>query len=89
MLEKVKSRFLAIRTKIIAVAGVTGVGVASSVPAFATGGSDSAVVVTSEMLEPVVSAITDNLGVLLPVGLTILAVMIGVSLIPRIIYKFF
>ncbi len=49
----------------------------------------SAVVVTAEMLEPVVSAITDNLGVLLPVGLTILAVMIGVSLIPRIIYKFF
>lgn len=49
----------------------------------------SAVVVTSAMLEPVVAAITENLGVLLPVGLTILAVMIGVSLIPRIIYKFF
>jgi hypothetical protein len=27
--------------------------------------------------------------VLLPVGITILAIMIGVSLIPRIIYKFF
>ncbi len=51
--------------------------------------SNEVVVVTSEMLEPVVNAITSNLGVLLPVGLTILAVMIGVSLIPRIIYKFF
>jgi hypothetical protein len=78
-----------IKNKALAVFGVTGVGIASSVPAFATGGSSSAVVVTSEMLQPVVSAITDNLGVLLPVGLTILAVMIGVSLIPRIIYKFF
>lgn len=45
--------------------------------------------VTGAMLEPITSAITDNLGVLLPVGITIMAVMIGVSLIPRIIYKFF
>lgn len=49
----------------------------------------SLVTVTSAMLTPVTSAITDNLGVLLPVGITILAVMLGVSLIPRIIYKFF
>lgn len=45
--------------------------------------------VTSAMLEPIVDSITGNLGTLLPVGLTIMAVMIGVSLIPRIIYKFF
>ena len=77
-----------IKGKVLAVVGVTGAGVVGAVPAFAEG-SPSAVVVTSEMLQPVVSAITDNLGVLLPVGLTILAVMIGVSLIPRIIYKFF
>ena len=48
-----------------------------------------AVVVTSAMLEPVMDSITGNLGVLLPVGLTILAVMVGVALIPRIIWKFF
>lgn len=47
------------------------------------------VVVTAEMLEPVTDAITGNLAVLLPVGLTILAVMVGVALIPRIIWKFF
>lgn len=45
--------------------------------------------VTSAMLEPITTSITSNLGVLLPVGLTIMAVLIGVSLIPRIIYKFF
>ena len=49
----------------------------------------TAVVITEAMLQPVVDSITGNLGVLLPVGLTILAVMIGVALIPRIIWKFF
>jgi len=46
-------------------------------------------IVTASQLAPLVTAITDNLGVLLPVGISIMAVMIGVSLIPRIIYKFF
>ncbi|MEM3714267.1 MAG: hypothetical protein QXF82_04890 [Nitrososphaeria archaeon] len=45
--------------------------------------------ITSEMLEPITTAISGNLGTLLPVGITIMAIMIGVSLIPRIIYKFF
>jgi len=49
----------------------------------------SAVVVTEAMLSPLTDAITNNLGVLLPVGITIMGVMIGVSLIPRIVYKFF
>ena len=44
--------------------------------------------VTAAMLEPVTSAITTNLGVLLPVGLGIMGTMIGISLIPRIVYKF-
>lgn len=44
---------------------------------------------TAEMFEGLTSTITSNLGVLLPVGLTIMGIMIAVSLIPRIIYKFF
>lgn len=51
--------------------------------------TDPLVNVTSSMLSPITDAITSNLGVLLPVGLTIMAILIGVSLIPRIIYKFF
>lgn len=43
---------------------------------------------TTEILEPITDAITSNLGTLLPVGITIMAIMIGVSLIPRIVYKF-
>lgn len=44
--------------------------------------------VTAEMLAPVTTTLNENLGVLLPVGITIMGVMIGVSLIPRIVYKF-
>lgn len=46
-------------------------------------------IITSVMLAPITSAVTDNLGTLLPVGIGIMAIMLGVSLIPRIIYKFF
>lgn len=44
--------------------------------------------ITAEMLEPITSTITSNLNVLLPVGIAIMGIMIGVSLIPRIVYKF-
>ncbi len=44
---------------------------------------------TSAMFESLLSTITSNLGVLLPVGLSLMGIMIAVSLIPRIIYKFF
>lgn len=44
--------------------------------------------VTAEMLAPITTALTANLTVLIPVGITIMGTMIGVSLIPRIVYKF-
>lgn len=44
--------------------------------------------VSTEMLQPIVSALTENLEVILPIGLSIMGTMIGVSLIPRLIYKF-
>lgn len=44
--------------------------------------------ITAEMLAPITEALTTNLTVLLPVGVSIMGVMIGVGLIPRIIYKF-
>lgn len=52
-------------------------------------GAGALVNVTSEMLTPITQAVTSNLGVLLPVGIGIMAIMIGVALIPRIIWKFF
>ena len=44
---------------------------------------------TAGMFDGLIGTITSNLGVLLPIGLTIMGIMIAVSLIPRIIYKFF
>lgn len=44
--------------------------------------------ITAEMLAPITTAITSNLTILLPIGITIMGTMIGVSLIPRIVYKF-
>lgn len=44
--------------------------------------------VSAEMLQPIVTGLTGNLEVILPIGMSIMATMIGVSLIPRLIYKF-
>lgn len=44
---------------------------------------------TATMFEPLLNTITSNLGILLPIGLTLMGIMIAVALIPRIIYKFF
>lgn len=44
--------------------------------------------ITAELIQPIVGLVTDNVTVLVPVGISILGIMVGVSLIPRIIYKF-
>lgn len=43
---------------------------------------------TAEMLAPITTTLESNLTILLPVGITIMGTMIGVGLIPRIVYKF-
>lgn len=45
--------------------------------------------ITAEMLAPITTAVTGNLDTLLPVGIGLMAIMLGVSLIPRIVWKFF
>lgn len=49
----------------------------------------TALTLTASMFDGLLSTITTNLGVLLPIGLAIMGIMVVVSLIPRIIYKFF
>lgn len=44
--------------------------------------------ITAEMLAPITTAVTNNISVLVPVGIGILGIMVGVNLIPRIVYKF-
>ena len=50
--------------------------------------SGSAFQITSEAIRPITEAIQSGLTVLVPVGLGIMATFVGISLIPRIIYKF-
>lgn len=44
--------------------------------------------ITAEMLAPITATLETNLAVLVPVGIGIMGTMIGVGLIPRIVYKF-
>lgn len=44
--------------------------------------------ITAELVEPITTAISSGLTTLVPIGLGIMATFIGISLIPRIIYKF-
>ncbi|CEP50770.1 Uncharacterised protein [[Clostridium] sordellii] len=44
--------------------------------------------VTAEMLQGITTAVTGNITAILPTGLAIMAALIGVGMIPRIVYKF-
>ena len=44
--------------------------------------------ITAEMLAPITTALSSNLEVIIPVGMGIMGTMVGVGLIPRLIYKF-
>lgn len=44
--------------------------------------------ITAETVQPITDAINSGLSVLVPIGIGIMAVMVGINLIPRIIYKF-
>ena len=45
--------------------------------------------ITAELIQPVVKAVTDNITAIVPAGLSILALSLGVSAVPKIIKKFF
>lgn len=44
--------------------------------------------ITSDLVAPITTAISSGLTTLVPIGICIMAVFIGIGLIPRIIYKF-
>lgn len=44
--------------------------------------------ITAEMLTPLTDSIGTNMGVLLPVGLTIMGLFIGVKMIPKVVNWF-
>lgn len=44
--------------------------------------------ITADLVKPIVTTISSGLTTLVPIGITLMAAFIGISLIPRIIYKF-
>ena len=44
--------------------------------------------ITTALVEPITTAICSGLTTLVPIGIGIMATFVGISLIPRIIYKF-
>lgn len=44
--------------------------------------------ITAELVKPITDAISSGLTTLVPVGIGIMATFIGLSLIPRVVYKF-
>ena len=51
-------------------------------------GSSGAYQITSQALAPLTTSINTSLTELIPVGITLLATMIGISLIRRVVYSF-
>ena len=83
IVDKAKSVCNKVNTALGTVAGVGALGVS----AFAEG-SSGAFVVTSDMIAPIQTSISSGLTVLVPIGIGLMATMVGISLIPRVIYKF-
>lgn len=44
--------------------------------------------ITADLVKPLTDAINSGLTTLVPIGIGIMATFVGISLIPRIIYKF-
>ena len=44
--------------------------------------------ITEAMLQPLIDGVTANVGVILPVGLGLFAIFIGINLVPKLIKKF-
>lgn len=49
----------------------------------------SSLVITESMLEPVLTGITANATAVLPIGATVMGIMLGIRVIPRIFHMFF
>lgn len=44
--------------------------------------------VTAELLKPITETVTGNITTILPIGLTIMGAMLGITMVPKIIRKF-
>ena len=87
----------AIKRQIIVSAGAAIVPLSLSLPASASSSTPGAgdvtaglesVAISTEMLKPVVDGVAANLAVIIPIGIALFAILLGVTLIPKVIKKF-
>lgn len=73
----------------LAMVAATGVRAFAEEPAVVAASDPlSNVVITSDMLTPLLDGISANIGVILPVGVAILSLIIGIGLLPKVIKMF-
>lgn len=56
--------------------------------AFASGDSLPTIAITTDMLKPIIDGIVANVGVVLPVGLALFSIGLGIRIIPGLISRF-
>lgn len=59
-----------------------------TVSSFAAEGDLPTVSITTEMLKPLVEGVVANVGVVLPIGLGLFSIFVGIKLIPKLFSKF-
>lgn len=96
MFDRVKGFCAGCKHRIMVSAGAAVLPVALALPASAsstpgtgdvTAGLES-VAISTEMLKPVVDGVAANLAVIIPIGIALFAILLGVTLIPKVIKKF-
>lgn len=97
MFEKMKGFVSGVKEKtnakmLAAPALAAGVAAVSSVTAFAVDDTTVSklptVAITEDMLSPLVEGVVANIGVILPIGLGLFAIMIGIRIISGLINRF-
>lgn len=95
MFDRVKVFVAGCKQRIMVSAGVATLPLALSLPASASSSSTSdatagleSVAISTEMLKPVVDGVAANLAVIIPIGIALFAILLGVTLIPKVIKKF-
>ena len=97
MFEKVKNKFAEMKTnfnsKMLTVpASAAALLTTLSVSSFASEGSEAVtelptIVITEEMLTPLVDGVVSNIAAILPTGLGLMGLILGIRLIPGVIAR--
>jgi|GEM_PF-6855192 len=49
--------------------------------------ANTQVAITTSMLEPVIDTVVDNIAVVLPIGVVLFGIMLGISMVPKILKR--